>query len=54
MGLVAFVVNGFLEYQFWNQSLTVLVVLMLAYAVALGDSAAEPSPASPTMAAEAS
>ena len=49
--LVAFVVNGFLEYQFWNQSLAVLVVLTLAYAVALGESASIPSPTSPTMAA---
>ena len=49
--LAAFFVNGFLEYQFWNQALAVLVVLLFAYAVALGRSAAEPSPASPTMAA---
>ena len=49
--LVALFVNGFLEYQFWNQSLAVLAVLVLAYAVALGRSATEPSPASPTMAA---
>lgn len=34
--LVAFVVDGLFEYPFWNRSLTVLTVLVLAYASALG------------------
>jgi hypothetical protein len=33
------VVDGLLEYPFWNDSLTVLTVAVFAYAVALGDSA---------------
>ncbi len=33
--LVAFLVNGLVEYPFWNTSLTVLVVLVLAVAVTL-------------------
>jgi O-antigen ligase len=49
--LAAFFVNGFLEYQFWNQSMAVLVVLALAYAVALGEPDAAPSSTSPTIAA---
>jgi hypothetical protein len=37
--LVVYVVDGLLEYPFWNDSLTVLTVAVFAYAVALGDSA---------------
>jgi O-antigen ligase len=39
--LVAFLVNGLLEYPFWNASLTTLVVLALASAVALDRKAPE-------------
>jgi len=39
--LVAFLVNGLLEYPFWNPSLTVLVVLALAVAVTLERKAPE-------------
>jgi O-antigen ligase len=49
--LAAVVANGFLEYQFWNQSMAVLIMLALAYAVALGEPEPAPSPTSPTMAA---
>jgi O-antigen ligase len=52
--LAAFFVNGFLEYQFWNQSMAVLVVLALAYAVALGEPDTAPSSTSPTIAASMS
>ena len=42
--LVAFVVNGLLEYPFWNASLTALIVLALAVAVTLDrDASEEPS-----------
>ncbi|MDQ3380707.1 MAG: O-antigen ligase family protein [Actinomycetota bacterium] len=41
--LSAFLVNGLLEYPFWNTSLTVLVVLVLAVAVTL-DRQAPPGP----------
>jgi hypothetical protein len=34
--LVAIVIDGFLEYPFWNSSLTVLIVTVFAYAVSLG------------------
>jgi hypothetical protein len=36
--LVVFLVDGLLEYPFWNPSLTVLTVLVFAYAVSLGES----------------
>jgi O-antigen ligase len=43
--LVALVVNGFLEYQFWNQAFAVLTVLTFAYAVALGEPTSRPTAA---------
>ena len=39
--LVAFLVNGLLEYPFWNASLTALIVLVLAVAVTLDRNASE-------------
>jgi hypothetical protein len=50
--LVAFSVDGLLEYQFWNQSWTVLTVLLFAYGIALGECEGkrdEPAGSSPTI-----
>jgi O-antigen ligase len=50
--LVALIVDGFLEYPFWNTSLTVLTVTVLAYAVTLGECVPKrqsPTLGSPTM-----
>jgi O-antigen ligase len=41
--LGAVLVNGFFEYPFWNHSLTVLVVLVLAIAVAAGGRSSAPT-----------
>lgn len=49
--LVALIVNGLLEYQFWNSALTVEIALLLTLAIALGharqatlQSSLEPAP----------